>query len=86
MESKHLGVFAAIPVNKDTKAAGAQQPLNTQIAELTKNAKGFFMNNDQNFSTDVTTEYWRIQNAVTAGSIKPADAGAQLQKYIDSHK
>jgi raffinose/stachyose/melibiose transport system substrate-binding protein len=86
VEGKNLGTFAAIPVNKDTKPAGAQQPLNTQIAELTKQAKGFFLNNDQNFPTDVTTEYWRIQNAVTAGSIKPADAGAQLQKFIDSHK
>ena len=86
VEGKNLGVFAAIPVNKDTKAAGAQSPLNTQIAEFTKNAKGFFLNNDQNFPTDVTTEYWRIQNGVTAGSIKPADAGALLQKFIDSHK
>ncbi|MGN9810197.1 ABC transporter substrate-binding protein [Micromonospora sp. BQ11] len=86
VESKNLGVFAAIPVNKDTKPATAQQPLNIQIAELTKSAKGFFLNNDQNFPTDVTTEYWRIQNAVTAGSIKPDDAGEQLQKFIDSHR
>ncbi|WP_170323595.1 ABC transporter substrate-binding protein [Cryptosporangium phraense] len=86
VEGKNLGVFAAIPVNKDTKGATEQQPLNTEIGELTKSAKGFFLNNDQNFSTDVTTEYWRIQNAVTGGSIKPADAGPALQKFIDSHK
>jgi raffinose/stachyose/melibiose transport system substrate-binding protein len=86
VEGRHLGVFAAIPVNKDTKAGSAQQPLNIQIAELTSKAKGFFLNNDQNFPTDVTTEYWRIQNAVTGGSIKPEDAGAQLQKFIDTHR
>jgi raffinose/stachyose/melibiose transport system substrate-binding protein len=86
VEGKYLGVFSAIPVNKDTKAAKAVQPLNTQIADMTSKAKGFFLNNDQNFPTDVTTEYWRIQNGVTGGSIAPADAGEQLQKFISSHK
>ncbi|MFC4016302.1 ABC transporter substrate-binding protein [Nonomuraea purpurea] len=86
VEGKYLGVFSSVPVNKDTTSANTPQPLNAQIAELAGKAKGFFLNNDQNFPTDVTTEYWRIQNGVTSGSIAPKEAGALLQKFIDTHK
>ncbi|MFI9845273.1 ABC transporter substrate-binding protein [Nonomuraea sp. NPDC051941] len=86
VEGKYLGVFSSVPVNKETKGENPLAPINTQIAELTGKAKGFFLNNDQNFPTDVTTEYWRIQNGVTSGSIAPKEAGALLQKFIDTHK
>ncbi|MEU4226931.1 extracellular solute-binding protein [Nonomuraea sp. NPDC026600] len=86
VEGKYLGVFSSLPVNKESKPANPLQPINAQIAQLTGQAKGFFLNNDQNFPTDVTTEYWRIQNGVTSGSIAPKEAGALLQKFMDTHK
>ncbi|MEV0388461.1 extracellular solute-binding protein [Nonomuraea sp. NPDC050643] len=86
VEGKYLGVFSSVPVNKETRSANALQPINAEIAGLSGKAKGFFLNNDQNFPTDVTTEYWRIQNGVTSGSIAPKEAGALLQRFIDTHK
>jgi raffinose/stachyose/melibiose transport system substrate-binding protein len=46
-------------------------------------ATGVYMNNDQNLSLAATTEYWRIQNLVATGELKPALAGAELQKFLD---
>lgn len=85
VEGKYLGTFSAVPVAKDTKASGEQQPINADFAKLVGSTKGYFLNNDQNFSTEITTEYWRLQNGVTAGSVQPADAGGDLQKFISTH-
>jgi raffinose/stachyose/melibiose transport system substrate-binding protein len=47
---------------------------------------GLYVNNDQNFSTATTGEYWRIQNLVLTGDLDPADAGAEFQKFRDANK
>lgn len=86
VEGKYLGTFSAIPVNKETKQQDSPPPINREIQRISQDATGYFLNNDQNFPTDVTTEYWRIQNGVTGGSIAPADAGGLLQTFIDSHQ
>ena len=42
-----------------------------------------YMNGDQAFPLDVTTEYFRVINDVVAGNIPPAEASKQLQTFID---
>lgn len=78
------GAWGATSVNKNVEPT-TDNPLHALWPPIFEAGTGLFMNNDQNFSLDVTTEYWRIQNAVITGEIDPADAGAQLQRFIDSN-
>ena len=82
-QNKSGGAFAAINVNKDV-APSTDNALHALWPPIFAAAKGMYINNDQNLSLDQTTEYWRIQNSVLTGSIAPADAGAQFQKFIGS--
>lgn len=82
-QNKSGGAFAAINVNKDVKPS-TDNALHALWPPIFAAAKGMYINNDQNLSLDQTTEYWRIQNSVLTGSIAPADAGAQFQKFIGS--
>lgn len=75
--------WAALSVNKDVPV-DESNPLNAVWADLFNKADGVYTNNDQNFSTAETTEYWRIQNSVLTGDIAPADAGAEFQKFRDA--
>lgn len=54
--------------------------------EVISNTDGLYINNDQNFDTAETTEFWRIQNAVLTGGLNPADAGAEFQKFLESNR
>lgn len=75
--------WAALSVNKDVPV-DETNPLNAVWADLFNAADGVYTNNDQNFSTAETTEYWRIQNSVLTGDIAPEDAGAEFQKFRDA--
>lgn len=75
--------WAALSVNGDV-AVDDSNPLNAVWADIFANVDGGYTNNDQNFSTAETTEFWRIQNSVLTGDIDPADAGPQFQKFRDS--
>lgn len=79
------GVWGAISVNENVQPS-TDNPLNALWPPIFGAAKGMYLNNDQNLSLDNTTEYWRIQNSVLTGDIAPADAGAQMQKFIDSNQ
>ncbi len=77
-----LGGFS---VNKNVKQANP----NNLDADWTKviNAKsGVFVNYDQAFPLAVTTEYWRVQNLVATGGMKPSAAGAAMQSFIEKNK
>jgi len=77
--------WAALSVNTEV-APSADNPLNAVWVDLFGAATGIFTNNDQNFSGEVTTEYWRIQNSVLTGDIAPDAAGAEFQKFRDANK
>jgi raffinose/stachyose/melibiose transport system substrate-binding protein len=85
VQSSFGSAFAALSVNKDVKPS-TEQPIDKQFQQYFADAKGYFLNNDQNFSTKITTEYWRIQNGVAQGTIDPAGAGAEFQKFVDANK
>ncbi|MCI9888663.1 extracellular solute-binding protein [Micrococcales bacterium 31B] len=74
-----ISVNAAVPVDDSN-------PLNAVWADIFANAKsGMFTNNDQNFSTVVTTEFWRVQNSVLTGDLTPELAGAEFQRFRAAH-
>jgi raffinose/stachyose/melibiose transport system substrate-binding protein len=59
--------------------------LATEWGEIVNAATGSFLNNDQNFGTAETGEYWRIQNSVLTGAIAPEDAGATFQAWREAN-
>ncbi|WP_120522628.1 ABC transporter substrate-binding protein [Arthrobacter celericrescens] len=85
VQQETLGLFAVQSVNKDVKADAAKA---TQLTKdwdgIFKDAKGLYMNNDQNFNQSQTREYWRIQNLVATGGLDPQQAGADMQKFLES--
>lgn len=85
VQKETLGTFSTQSVNKEVKPAETDE-LSKSWAGIFANAKGLYMNNDQNLSQSQTTEYWRIQNLVATGGLDPAKAGAEFQKFLDSSK
>lgn len=80
-----LGTFATQSVNKAVTPKSGGNALSTAWDGIFKDAKGLYMNNDQNLSQSNTTEYWRIQNLVATGGTDPNQAGAEFQKFLDSN-
>lgn len=70
-------------VNVDPPASDTLAPY---WVDMLADSTGLYVNNDQNFSTAVTGEYTRIQNAVLTGDIDPADAGAAFQAFRDANQ
>jgi raffinose/stachyose/melibiose transport system substrate-binding protein len=85
IQKEHLGTFAVQSVNKSVQTDPAKAtPIVKEWDGIFKDAKGLYMNNDQNLSQSATREYWRIQNSVASGSMDPKQAGAEMQKFLDS--
>jgi raffinose/stachyose/melibiose transport system substrate-binding protein len=76
--------FGAISVNPEV-APPADAPLGDEWRAIVAGSEGLYVNNDQNFSTAATTEFWRIQNSVLTGDIDPSDAGEEFQKWRDAN-
>lgn len=76
--------FAALSVNSEV-APPEGAPLSEEWRTVIDSADGLYINNDQNFSTAESTEFWRIQNSVLTGDIDPADAGSQFQAWRDAN-
>jgi raffinose/stachyose/melibiose transport system substrate-binding protein len=85
VQKETLGTFSTQSVNKEVKPTPTDG-LSTSWAGIFADAKGLYMNNDQNLSQSQTTEYWRIQNLVATGGLDPAKAGSEFQKFLDSSK
>lgn len=84
VQKANPGLWGAISVNKEVTST-ATEPLSLAWNDIFANAKGLYVNGDQAFPLDVTTEYWRIQNEVASDNLDPAAAPAELQKFIDAH-
>lgn len=84
VQEKYLGTFGATSVTQGLTPPANPRPLDVKWNEILGAAKGVFENADQAFPLDVTTEYWRIMNAVAIGEIDPANAGAEFQKFVDN--
>jgi raffinose/stachyose/melibiose transport system substrate-binding protein len=81
VQQAHLGDFGTISVNKNVKYANPD-PVSETWLKIFADYKDIFVNGDQAFPLDVTTEYWRVINEVASDKLDPAKAGAELQKFI----
>lgn len=82
-QEQTAGAWGAISVNKNVEP-GTENPLNQLWVPIFDSAEGVYGPADQNLPLAVTTEYWRIQNSVLLGDIDPAEAGDELQRFIDN--
>ena len=78
------GAWAAVSVNKDVEVSDAN-PLDALWPPILKSSERMYNNYDQALNLDETTEYWRIQNAVLIGDMRPSEAGPAMQKFIDAN-
>ena len=81
-QQKHLGQFGSTSVDKAIDYKGRTQPLDMQWNRILATTTGTFVNGDQAFPLDVTTEYWRIINAVASDTMQPAAAATAMQSFI----
>jgi raffinose/stachyose/melibiose transport system substrate-binding protein len=85
VQQAHLGEFGTISVNKDVKYTSTE-PLEVAWRKIFGDYEGTFVNGDQAFPLNVTTEYWRIINQVASDNLDPKAAAGELQKFIASAK
>jgi raffinose/stachyose/melibiose transport system substrate-binding protein len=78
-----VGQISSISVNKNVHYAN-QRPLEAKWLDIFKIYSKIYMNGDQAFPLDVTTEYFRVINDVASGNVEPADAAKQLQAFIEN--
>nr|WP_246731762.1 extracellular solute-binding protein [Methylocapsa sp. S129] len=85
VQQAHLGDFGSISINKNVKYTSTE-PLDQEWVKIFNEVNGTFVNGDQAFPLDVTTEYWRIINEVASDNLDPSKAAAELQKFIGNRK
>lgn len=78
------GAFGALSVNKAVELGDDVPALYTTWKDIFANAKGTFVNGDQAFPLDVTTEFFRIINEVASDNMEPGAAAEAMQTFIDN--
>lgn len=76
-----LGASSTTSVNKNV-AYGELNPMAKKWLDLFNTYDKVYMNGDQAFPLDVTTEYFRVINEVVTGNMTPADAATAMQTFI----
>jgi raffinose/stachyose/melibiose transport system substrate-binding protein len=76
-----LGLFSTTSINKEVKYENLR-PLDAEWQDIFKKYSTVYMNGDQAFPLDVTTEYFRVINEVASGNIDAATAVQQMQSFI----
>lgn len=76
-----VGQFSTVSVNKNVKYEN-QQPLEAEWLDIFNEYGSVYMNGDQAFPLDVTTEYFRVINSVAAGDMTSDEASTQMQAFI----
>ncbi len=84
VQQANLAVFGG-SVNKNVKS-DSKEPLDLEWTKIFGQFKDVFVNGDQAFPLDVTTEYWRVINEVASDHLDPKAAAGELQKFIASRK
>lgn len=84
VQQTHLGSFGPLSVVN----VQPQNPdeLDKTWIELYGKFNATFVNGDQGFPLDVTTEYFRVINEVASDTLDPAKAAATLQAFIDKRR
>ena len=82
VQQENLGSFGPLGVNKNVTPNNPDEFDKFWFATFDK-YKSSFLNGDQGFPLDVTTEYFRIINSVASDTLEPGKAAATLQAFID---
>ncbi|WP_033057214.1 ABC transporter substrate-binding protein [Sinorhizobium arboris] len=82
VQQENVGKFATTSINKNVKYENLPA-ISQEWLQVFKDYTQVYMNGDQAFPLDVTTEYFRVINEVAGGTMAPTDASAQLQAFID---
>ena len=82
VQQDNLGAFGPLGVNKNV-VPNNPDDLDKAWFDLFAKFKASFVNGDQAFPLDVTTEYWRVINAVASDTLEPSKAAGTLQTFID---
>lgn len=82
-QDKIKGAFGALSVNTNVKIGDDAPAMYSDWLQIFNDATGTFVNGDQAFPLDVTTEYFRIINEVTTGNMTPEDGAKAMQSFID---
>lgn len=80
-----LGKFSTTSINKNVTYKNLR-PLDKKWVDIFATYNQVYMNGDQAFPLDVTTEYFRVINEVASGKGAAADAGGKLQTFIDNRR
>ena len=72
-------------MNKNVKL-DSTEPLDLAWAKIFGQFHEVFVNGDQAFPLDVTTEYFRVINEVASDHLDPKTAAGELQKFIAARK
>jgi raffinose/stachyose/melibiose transport system substrate-binding protein len=72
-------------VNKNAKS-DSTEPLDLAWTKIFGQFNEVFVNGDQAFPLDVTTEYFRVINEVASDHLDPKAAAGELQKFIAGRK
>jgi raffinose/stachyose/melibiose transport system substrate-binding protein len=84
-QQENLGSFGPLGVNKNVVNKEADA-LDKTWLDLFGKFNATFVNGDQGFPLDVTTEYFRVINAVATDTLEAPKAAATLQAFIDKRK
>lgn len=82
VQQKYLGVLGAMSVNKAVQYKDPDA-LDSAWLKIFNQFDKTFVNGDQAFPLKITTEYFRIINAVASDQLDAKTAAAELQKFID---
>lgn len=86
VQQANLEIFGGpADVNKHTKSTSTE-PLDLAWSKIFGEFNDVFVNGDQAFPLDVTTEYWRVINEVASDHLDPKAAAGELQKFIAARK
>lgn len=83
IQQRYLGIFGAISVNANTQYKNVD-PLDQRWMDTFAQYQNVYMNGDQAFPLDTTTEYFRVIDAVVSGDLAPESAGQTLQEFINN--
>lgn len=76
------GAFGALSVNKNVELHDDALALHKEWTGIFADAGGTFVNGDQAFPLDVTTEYFRVINEVASGNFDGKEAADTMATFI----
>lgn len=81
-QQKIVGAFGALSVNRNVALGDDALDLHKEWTGIFADAGGTFVNGDQAFPLDVTTEYFRVINEVASGNFDAKQATDAMATFI----